>query len=674
MIKNESGNPARTYLNLSQRTLPWLGAFAILIAVIHGSFLTKIGFFWDDWMVLLVREKLTPAAYIPYYAVDRPTSAWVNLLFFGWMRDDPTLWHLFACLETFLIAALVFTLLNSLWENRRFENGMATLLFIAAPIFSQTFISVAYSQHHIQFICFLLSLLLTIRAERSESAPLKIGLTAAALFFMGLQLSVTEYFLASEWIRIPMIWILIRRKNPSAARKVSAWSALKAILPYALLWGLALVYRFNIDRWFPILEAEEFGILNDFRANPIQAIRTAFESFTVTILYPFFNFPGKILSIDLERFFQKTRLLFLVLSSLTGFGVFRFLNTQSGGEPAVPNESGRCADRERLLFAALWVCFGIAPFIVIKTNLLNDPDPYHADRLYYAAAPALAMIAAAIIRLIVGNPRMRAIVFALMITLNAYQHMIINDQARLLTRRQQSFYRQLKLRIPAIADQTALVDTNVVFPEQGNAFTASAVNILYPNPLALDRDIPIWLYAVDDRSFDDHPGFHTQKRIFRFNAPKENAILIDYDNPFANCLWVFMPDDHDHPHLSDVQRSWIRHSAVDRIRPIVRSDNGTPDKKTFGRDNPTAWCTLYQKAAAALQFSQFDELSALTSDALAAGYRPSHRAANSPYEWIPFLTALYRSGQTGLADELRAEALGGDPAYRGMYQRIFDRD
>ena len=77
------------------------------------------------------------------------------------------------------------------------------------------------------------------------------------------------------------------------------------------------------------------------------------------------------------------------------------------------------------------------------------------------------------------------------------------------------------------------------------AFTASAINILYPNPFTIDEEIPIWVYAVGDRSYADHPGFHTRKRIFRFNAPKENAILIDYDNPFANCVWVFNADDAD---------------------------------------------------------------------------------------------------------------------------------
>ena len=229
------------------QTLPWFGAFAVLITAVHGLYVTRLGFYWDDWMILLVREKLAPAAYIPYYAVDRPTSAWVNILFFGLMRDDPTLWHLFACFETFLIAALFFALLNSLWGNRRFENGIAALLFIAAPLFSQTYISVVYSQHHIQFICFLLSLLLTVRAAETESPKARTGLTAAALFFMTLQLSVTEFFLASEWIRFPILFALSLRKDPSGSWRKAFAASVRAFLPYVVVWGLFLAYRLFSD-------------------------------------------------------------------------------------------------------------------------------------------------------------------------------------------------------------------------------------------------------------------------------------------------------------------------------------------------------------------------------------------------------------------------------------------
>lgn len=670
-MKTESAAAARSVSHGPSGSLHWLGAFAAAIGIIHGFFIGRIGFFWDDWMILLVREKLTPAAYLPYYAVDRPTSAWTNILFFGLMRGDPILWHLFACLETFLIAALFFALLNSIWKNHQFENGVATLISIAAPLFSQTYISVAYSQHHIQFICFLLSLLMTVRAAGAGSVKAKTGLTAAALILMILELSVTEFFLAAEWIRLSILFFLARRKNPAARWTKTFRSTVFAFLPYAIVWGLFIVYRLNFERWFPILEAEQFGLLIELQTNPVQAIRAAFESFTVTVLYPFFNFPGKIVSLDLGRFFEKTRLFLIFICGLIGFSACRFLNSRPDTERNAANGSDRHAETERALFAIFWLVLGIAPFIVIRSNILTDPDPYHIDRTYYVAAPAVAIIFESAIRALVEKPRLRAALFAAVFALCSYQHMLINDEARLLTLRQQSFYRQIKTRLPALENQTALIDTNVVFPEQGAAFTASAINILYPNPFTTDEEIPIWVYAIGDRSYADHPGFHTQKRIFRFNAPKENAILIDDDNPFANCVWVFSADDTDHPHISDIQRSWIEHTALNRVQPAAPGDPGTIDEKYFGKEDPDAWCSYYQRAAYARQAGDLRSLSEITNAALSAGYRPSHRSANSPYEWIPFIESLYEQGKTALADELRLEALAVDPAYRASFDARF---
>ena len=106
-MKTESANTAQSVSSDPSGSLPWLGAFAATIAMIHGIFIGRIGFFWDDWMILLVREKLTPAAYFPYYAVDRPTFAWVNVLFYGLPRDNPSLWRLTSCALTFAIATLL---------------------------------------------------------------------------------------------------------------------------------------------------------------------------------------------------------------------------------------------------------------------------------------------------------------------------------------------------------------------------------------------------------------------------------------------------------------------------------------------------------------------------------------------------------------------------------------
>lgn len=667
-MKTESANTAQSVSSDPSGSIPWLGAFAATIAMIHGIFIGRIGFFWDDWMILLVREKLTPAAYFPYYAVDRPTSAWVNALFYGLPRDNPSLWRLTSCALTFAIAALLFRLLNSLWRERRTANGVAVLIFLAAPLFSQTYITITYTQHHLQYILFLLSLLATLRAGSAQRQAAKSGWTAAALALMTVGLTVTEFFAFAELVRFPILLILAMRRNEEKPALKSLPSALKSFLPYGLVWAGFVLYRMNFARWFPILEADSPELIRLFRDDPADAIRAAFELLFTTLAVPFFNFPGKMLTLDLVRFFEKTRLLLASIAAGGGFALFRFLRAH---EEEDKPEAKQKIETERMIFAGCLLLTGIAPFVLILSSVFKPDDPYHIDRTYYVAAPAVAIIFESAVRALVEKPRMRAVLFAAVFALCAYQHELINDEARLLTLRQQSFYRQIKTRLPALENQTALVDTNVVFPEQGAAFTASAINILYPNPFTIDEEIPIWVYAVGDRSYADHPGFHTRKRIFRFNAPKENAILIDYDNPFANCVWVFNADDADHPHISEIQRSWIEHTALNRVQPAAPGNPETIDEKYFGKEDPDAWCGYYQRAAYARQAGDLRALAEITNAALSAGYRPGHRSANSPYEWIPFIESLYEQGETALADELRREALAVDPAYRASFDARF---
>lgn len=642
-------------------------AILTLIAAVHGVFIARLGYFWDDWMILLVREKLTDSAFFPYYAVDRPTSAWVNFLFYWIPAENPIAWHLLACLFLFTIAVLFQKLLDTLWETSKTANFATVLIFIATPLFSQTYIAITYAQHNIQYILFLSSLLTTIQAVRTERFLPKLGWTFLSLCLMVLELSVTEYFATLEFIRVIILWIILSHDDPNAKIRNRILKTLQNAAPYGVILTLFFLYRLNFERWFPIQEADTAGIIDLLRNSPMQGIATALKLSFTTAAYPFFNFVGSLFTLEFPRFFEKSRLLFAGIAGFLGMMTFSVLRNEPKKEtPPLRNERF-----ERTAFALMYLLLGILPFIIILSDIFNPEDPAHIDRTYYVAVPAVAMIFEIIIRGFVERQRARRIVIALFIALATYQHMILNDNARIMSKRQQSFYRQLKARVPAVQDNTAFISEEVLFPEQGSSFTAAAINILYPNPFTIQDEAPLWVYAVRDQTFEASPGFATVKRIFRFTAAKDNAIFLDYGNPFANCLWVFRPEDIDHPHISEVQRSWIERTAQNRIQPVVPSLVDSPDSKFFGEENPNAWCSLYHRAAFASQFGDYELLETVTDTALEAGFRPSVHASNSPYEWIPFLESLYAQGRKELADELRDEALSIDPAYREMYENRF---
>lgn len=642
-------------------------AVLTLIAAVHGFFIAHLGYYWDDWMVLLVRKKLNDSAFFAYYAADRPTSAWVNVLFYWIPAENPIAWHLFACLLVFVIAVLFQKLLDTLWKTSKTTNFAAVLIFVAIPLFSQTYIAVAYAQHNIQYILFITSLLATIRAIRARKVFSRFGLTLIALCLMILELSVTEYFGTLELIRFIVVWIILSHDHPNAKIRDRILETLRNAAPYAVILALFFVYRLNFDRWFPIQEADTAGLLDLLRSSPTQGIMTALKLTFTTAAYPFFNFVSSLFNIDFPRFFEKSRLFFAGIAIFVGIMSYFMLRN----EPKQEAPSSYRNETERSVFALFYLLLSVLPFVIILSDIFNPEDPAHIDRTYYAAVPAVAMIFEIIFRLLIERPRPRRIAIAAFIVLAAYQHMILNDQGRSQSERQEAFYRQLKTRVPAVQDNTAFISADVLFPEQGSSFTAAAINILYPNSFTIQDEVPIWVYAVSDRTYDESPGFATVKRIFRFTAAKDNAIMIDYGNPFSNCLWVFRSEDTDHPHISKVQRSWIQRTAEHRILPVDPDLLTPPNPNYFGKDSPNAWCTLYQQAAWASQFGDFELLKTVTDAALEAGFRPSVPAANSPYEWIPFLESLYQQGRNDLADELLAEALVVDPAYRTMYENRF---
>lgn len=646
----------------------WGLAFLVLIAAIHGTFASRLGYFWDDWIMLLVRVKLSPAAYWPYFAGDRPTSAWVNQVIYGWMHENPLLWHLWVGILLWIISILLFRLLNRLWYAHRTLNGVVVCLFLAAPVFSQTYIAVAYTQQHLQHIFFLSSLLLLIRSAEEKSRPPRWLLWLGSLVLMLAELSITEYFAFLEFLRLPVLFLLYRHQQRSTRESFSR--AFKDFLPFLVVFVLYSLIRLNLERWFPMLEAHTPSLLTDFRNQPLQALRGLTENIIITLLYLLINFPGKMLTLDLGQLFTRSHLLYAALSAGIAFLFCRFWLKADQEAPTEPDtQSQRSQFIERIALAALWILLGILPFSVIQSSLLSTEDPYHIDRTFLAVAPGLALLFTTLIAWLLGDAKSRALVLSFVIGLCTFQHMGINDDAVQQTNAQHSFFQQVKARIPSVQDNTAIVDTNVIFPEQGTTLIASALNILYPNPFSLGEEIPLWVYAVDDVTWENHPGFHTLKRIFLFNASKENAIFIDNDNQFANCVWVFSPEDVDHPHISDFQRTWIAHTALERIAPEMPST--VPDKRFFGTNDPESWCSLYQQAASAWQFENWEELAEITDIALAAGYTPDHRSANSPYEWIPLISSLYHSRRTTEADQLRDMALQVDPAYEAMYSARF---
>ncbi len=622
-------------------------------------FIGRQGFYWDDWCQLFLHTKYGDGAFWEYFSYDRPGSAWTDILFFPLCGDSPLRWHLLTLGLKYCSVILFYGILKACFPAKPRMNFIAALLTAVCPLFSQQFISIAYSQHYTDLVLFLLSIYLLLRAALSENNLRKVLLSVLSLLAMAGHLTITEYFVPQELLKLPLLWIVFSRTAPAKrfVNTLKYWAA-----HFVLLIAYCAV-RLNISAFFPAYSADEPELLIALKANPLSAIRTLVRNAFADTLYPFTGFISKLFDFDLLRITTARSILCLGLAFVFALAVY--FGIKRGGSV---DEEKRHTFR-LILLGIFGVMLGIAPFwVIIETYLLSDDMP-HADRCFMAALPWFCLILSAVLCFLFKERAKLGVGTAFVVFLFTYGLLTANLDAVDLTNEQNDFYQQLAERIPGIEDGTAIVDDTIIFPEQGNFSTASAVNVLYPNEIEEGADVPIWIFSYDTRQYSEHGGFHVQKRMWRMNQPPTDYIYIDHDNHFANCVWVFSPEDTDNPHVSELQKGWIANTDLSRINTDAEL---TPNATVFGAETKN-WCWYYQKASLLRQKEQWEDLAALADEALAAGFTPSDSRANSPFEWWPFIEGLYRAGNTEKALELANEAVSVDSAYQDFYSNRLEK-
>jgi uncharacterized membrane protein len=382
------------------------------------------------------------------------------------------------------------------------------------------------------------------------------------------------------------------------------------------------------------------------------------------VSYIFTNFIGKVFTFNIETLFRPFNILVLFLSVVFFFFLLFFLSKIENS--AQENDSTHST--EMLVIAILWIFLSILPFWIINESYITAADPPHADRNFLASVLGVSIVFCLILEWFIQSRSKLIVAFCFLSAFFFHQYTEENDTARWQTKEQNNIYWQLFTRMPEIQSNTALVDEKVMFPFQGNFATASAINILYPNPINEDGTVPLWVFNIDGVLYEKHAGYHTTKRIFKFIGPGSQSIFLDYGNQFSNCVWVFSPEDTDNPHLSEVQKSWILHSDISRILINTQS---SPDKRIFG-SQPNNWCVYYQQAALSRQFQSWDKLHDITNAVLEDGFTPSLSSSNSPFEWWPFIESLIRDKDFDKAQELTLQAIQTDPAYSDFFCNRWD--
>lgn len=639
----------------------------ILFVVCFGFFINQFSFFWDDWVQLLNKQLFGYQSYMAYFN-ERPLSGWTHIVFGPLMGDSNIRWEIFTLSLRFASVLVAWGLFREIWPSAKRTATLAALLFAVYPGFTQQPISVAYHQHWLQYLLFLISLWLMVLSIRQPK--FHILFLMIALICQALQLSITEFFVGVECLRPVILWIGLNnpavRPSQNTTSRQKFLKALLAWLPYLVIFLIYVIWR---GFFMPLSATNQNAptLLNSLAAQPIQGL-TALTSFLVidsmNILLVVW---GNVLDLRLTDVSQPVIFTSWILSLLVSLGLY-FYWSRLKKQPDEPDISPINTSIEMVFLGICGVILGPLPLWLANKNILwaINEDVYHADRFTLAAMLWASLLFIGLIDWLVDRWMAKAFFVTVMVgLLVGFQFRNANDY-RWLASQQKDFYWQLSWRAPSIQPGTALISEEIIFPYQGLFSTASAVNLLYPQAKNPDL-LAYWMYAINPRFSNPDldvksVSFDTHQRLTHFVGNTPNSLLIVYGAEKSNCLWVLRPEDQGYPDLSPTLDRWLPVSNLERISSKQASQQG-PSTDLFGKEPAHEWCYFFEKADLARQMSDWSGIVSLGDQALQKGYSPDQSGSNSLYEWMPFIEAYMHLDHWSEASALILKSLDFDPQY-----------
>jgi len=649
---------------------PWFFPLilAILYAVIYLPFLTRLGIYWDDWQVVFLNLIQKPAAYWEYFLADRPFSIWTYLLTVPLFGVSPLPWQIFTLIMRIAAAWFFAAALSILWPQRTWEARWAAVLLLVFPGFTQTTVSIAYSQHFIAQALFLASLwlMLIAVAEPRRSS----WLVPLASLFSLTQLLTMEYFAAAELIRPFLLYFFFRNHQPED-RRISIRRAFLTWLPYVVPLVIFAVWRFG---YYPRLSAENTptlagALLSDPAASLRQLAQFALQD-TFSTAFSVWMDALKPASLDFRT------ILILVWSCL-GVLIAGFWFWKTAGEDEIEKPGGDRFFFQAVIIALLFLFLGGLP--VWSTNRQALVGLW-SDRFTLAPMAGSALLLAAAAAWLTRNRPRQAILLGLLTIMAVYAQILNVQKYSENWEIQRDFYWQLKWRAPDLERGTAVIAPKLPTSYISDYSVGFALNAMYGKP-PVDKQAQYWFF-IGPRAKGNYfsayqPGLPVEYtlRDVKYTGTTDDLLGISFAAG-RECLRVLDPFYKEAPtrlgdDLGGIERDMLPVSNTDRILPETSASSLRGD--VFGSEPAHGWCYFYQKADLARQFQQWQEIPRLAAEAEEKGLR-----SKNGMEYLPFIEGFAQTGNAEKALETSLEAntltYGMTPALCSMWQRYARMD
>jgi hypothetical protein len=623
----------------------------VVSMLVYLPWVWQIGYMNDDWYLMYSARAYGPKAFIDIFSVDRPARALVMMTAYALFGDNPLYYNLSAYAFRLISALAFFWLLRMLWSRQQGVLLIAALFYLIYPGFLSQVNGIDYQSQMVSLAAALLSIALSVRAWFSNRLLEKTALMIAATLLGWLYLGLVEYFLGFEFLRLGALLILANRANGSWQRRLQ--TGIKAWLPNIFIPLVFLTWRiffFESERG-----ATDIGLqLQNFSNSPLLVIfwwGVKLLADAVDVLWLAWGVPFSNLLPVLR---PRHILLGSAVAVLMTWVAYKLTNVRL----EVTDEGEKTVWHKEMVFLGTGMLVaGLIPVILVN----REVDFVNFTRYSLAGAVGAALLISVLLFHFIVSKHLRWALIMVLSTLAVLTHHANGLQASIQTKMMNEFWWQASWRVPQIEKGTTLIGNYPLGNIQEDYFVWGPANLVYyPYKVEDKSRIHPALFAVvlNDQTINkilvrSGEEYDNRKNIITY-ADYGDILILSRPSP-ASCVQLL---DGTQPELSGFERDSVMlvASFSDAGNVIVDAETHTPPSMVFGSEPPHEWCYYYEQASLARQRGEWDEVVRLGNEALKKGF-----LAQDHIEWMPFLQAYARDGNTDRLIEVKRHMRKADP-------------
>jgi len=648
----------RYFTNKLSDSRLFVPAVLLLFAILsYGLFIHRLGFYWDDFPYLYLNHSQGIFGYPAYMSTDRPFSAWFFMLEGFLFGESAICYHIFAFILRWASAWAFYWVLGMVINENKSTNLIAASIFLVYPGFLQQPISLIYSLHFAVLLLFLCSLGLMLLSIQNPKHYLLFTLLSL-IFSLGIFSS--EYFALLELLRPILLWLWFSKKQISTNQR--KYYTFRIWYPFLVIFILFLTWRIFIFK-FPTYS------LDVFNAFSVDALSTALNLFSriirdvFTVLFkvwfPIF-YPAILSQLDILEI-----VLWLIFSLATSLVFWCLLKKFS--QPVIKNYS---LSNHTTLF--LGFCALILAGIPIWMTGLPVELNFAWNRLNLPFSLGVGLFITGVVFTLVKKNMVRIIFFGILIGFSIGYHLLntfsyLNDWESV-----NSFFWQLKWRIPALEQGTTILTENFPLKFYSDNSLTAPLNWIYDEKNR-SLDLKYMFYFLNVRLGRRLPSLQKDLiinqpyRSFSFVGSTNKLLAISYSP--LDCVHILDPDvEMENRAIPASLKQALLHSN----RGLIKDTDLSQLPSIFKVEPVHDWCYFYEKADLARQLGYWDEIVHLGDQILSSNERPSDLS-----EYFPFIEGYANNSNLDSAVKISRLILNSSPDYNPMqcalWKRILER-